>query len=66
MDEITPVSAMRMLPVWMIAVLRDLWRESAPIAIAGGFPVYCLGYTCEYGDIDIFMHKNIFSTFIAR
>jgi hypothetical protein len=55
-----------MLPVWMASLLTGLWKESAPIAIAGGFPAYCMGYTSSYEDIDIFMPKHIFASFVSR
>lgn len=60
------VTAMQMLPVWMASVLSGFWRELAPITIAGGFPAYCMGYTETYGDIDVFMPKHVFASFVSR
>jgi hypothetical protein len=66
MDHLECRRSMNMLPLWFTALLADFWRESAPIVIAGGFPAHVMGYTTQYGDIDVFMHRKILASFISR
>ena len=55
-----------MLPLWFTVLLTDLWRKSAPIVIAGGFPAHVMGYTTKHGDIDVFMARKLLGSFIIR
>ena len=68
------------MPAWIVSVLGALWDNEyvssisaliimdlrSCITVAGGFISFCLGYTCNFENIDIFCTKEAFEKLIQK